>query len=112
MAATANDPVWFFVIFYAILGLTFISAIISLFYQKRIFLSILMIVVIPTHHILAIVSSIGRGNRTEMEHWYFQLIQLQPWALIVLLAKLYIVVWWIISINTYLSNRKKLNTSI
>ncbi|WP_223703514.1 hypothetical protein [Sutcliffiella deserti] len=110
--ATANDPVWFFVIFYLILGITFVSAIISIVYRKWILLSIFMIVIIPSHHILAIVSSLGRGSRTEMEHWYYQLLLLQPWALVVLLVKLYIVVWWIIIINSYLKNRKKLNTGI
>lgn len=110
---TANDPIWFFVMLYVVLGMTFISALMSLFNQKRIFLSILMIVGIPATLILAIGSSIGRGSRTEMEHGYDQLMQLQPWALVVLLAGIYIIVWWIMIISSYLSNRrKKLNPSI
>jgi len=110
---TANDPIWFFVMIYAVLGMTFISALMSLFKQKRISLSILMILGIPGTLMLAIGSSIVRGSRTEMEHGYDQLMQLQPWALVVLLAGMYIIVWWILVISSYLRNRrKKLNPSI
>ncbi|RKL67468.1 hypothetical protein CR203_08930 [Salipaludibacillus neizhouensis] len=100
--ATANDPIWIFVLLYAIFIITFISAIKSLNQRKRIILSIGMIVIIPVQYLLQLVSSIGRSpGVTEMQHLINGIAQFDTWAIFVLLAYLYIVIWWIMILKSY-----------
>lgn len=111
--ATANDPIWIFVLMYAVLVITFISAVFSILQRKRLLLSIGMIVIIPVHHILQLVSSIGRSvGVTEMQHWMKAISQFAPWAIIVSVTYLFIVIWWVMVVNSYIKSRRGQHTSV
>ncbi|SDN97357.1 hypothetical protein [Alkalicoccus daliensis] len=102
----ANDPVWIFILMYILFYATFVDAM-NIFKQgRRKFLSLVMMVITPVHFGLAFVNSMGRGEGvTELQHLFHSLMEFQAWAVIVILAYVYILVWWLHAFFTWMKTQ-------
>lgn len=89
-------PSWFWIIYYLFLLATLVTALINIFRMRRKSLSVITIVLTVSIPIISIVNSIGREKGVnEFEHLVTQFQQGSLWSIYVIIAFLYLLVWWI-----------------
>ncbi|MGE7921135.1 hypothetical protein ACQKM9_19665 [Viridibacillus sp. NPDC093762] len=98
-------PKWFWIIYYLFLITTFGTAIFNVIRMKMVSLSVITIVFAVSVPIISFANSIGREKGVnEFEHLVTQLQQGSFWSIFVIIAFLYLLVWWVMYL---IKNKKK-----
>ncbi|MGM9985804.1 MAG: hypothetical protein ACI35O_01130 [Bacillaceae bacterium] len=90
-------PSWFWAIYYLFLFITLGTAIVNIFREKMIVLSIIVIMMTIITPLVSLFNGIGRGEGlNEFEHFVYELQQGASWSIIVMIGYLYIFIRWVL----------------
>lgn len=90
-----NKPNWFWIIYYLFLLATLGTALFNVIRMRMISLSVITIVLTVSVPIISFANSIGREKGVnEFEHLVTHLQQGSFWSIYVIIAFLYLLVWW------------------
>ncbi len=98
-------PKLFWIIYYLFFIISFGTAIFNVIRIKMVSLSVITIVIAVSVPIISFANSIGREKGVnEFEHLVAQLQQGSFWSIFVIIAFLYLLVWWVLFL---FKNKKK-----
>lgn len=101
-------PIWFWVIHYLFLFVTFGMAIMCVIRKKVIVISIITIILTITVPISSMLNSIGRAKGdNEFEHLVTQLQQGSIWSYYAVIGYLYLIAFWVMFLV-----KNKFNTEV
>jgi hypothetical protein len=100
--STETLPTWFLIIYYLYLFITLGTVIFSLILKRIILMSFVAIVIVITVPMMILLNSIGREEGlNEVEYLLSQLQQGSMWSIYAVIGYLFLIVWWLLFINSY-----------
>lgn len=90
-------PNWFWILYYLVLFITLGTAIACVVKKRMKGLSLTVIVFTFLVPIISLINSIGREEgKNEFEHLVSQFQQGAIWAIFVIIAYLFLFIWWVL----------------